>query len=64
MATSLERDAARLYVTYLRHLRHCPRSHLGPACSEGARLRRAWTATQWASLRDRPLPVGEGAGNT
>ncbi len=63
-ATALERDAARLYVAYLRHLRHCPRSHAGPACSEGTRLRKAWTAAQWASLRGRPLPIGEDASNT
>lgn len=60
---ALEREAARLYVTYMRHLRDCPRSHLGPACSDGARLRKAWTAAQWASLRARPLSTGEGASN-
>lgn len=43
---------------------HCPRSHVGPACSEGTRLRKAWTATQWASLRVRSLPIGEDASNT
>ncbi|GGO54151.1 hypothetical protein GCM10012286_63240 [Streptomyces lasiicapitis] len=51
-ATSdLDDQITKLYAAYTEHLRRCPESHVRADCLEGMRLRKAWTAAQWASLK-------------
>ncbi|GGO47551.1 hypothetical protein [Streptomyces lasiicapitis] len=49
--SDLDAQATKLYAAYTEHLRRCPGSHIRADCLEGMRLRKAWTAAQWASLK-------------
>ncbi|MFD9075070.1 MULTISPECIES: hypothetical protein [Streptomyces] len=51
--SELDDQVTKLYAAYTEHLRRCPGSHVRADCVEGMRLRKAWTAAQWASLKAR-----------
>ncbi|MER5304900.1 hypothetical protein ABT039_36290 [Streptomyces lasiicapitis] len=51
--SDLDDQVTKLYAAYTEHLRRCPGSHVRADCLEGMRLRKAWTAAQWAALKAR-----------
>ncbi|MFD9884804.1 hypothetical protein ACFWZT_25445 [Streptomyces alboflavus] len=53
VTSELDDQVTKLYSAYTEHLSRCPRSHVRADCVEGMRLRKAWTAAQWASLKAR-----------
>ncbi|MFD9075464.1 hypothetical protein [Streptomyces lasiicapitis] len=58
-ATSeVDDQVTKLYAAYMEHLGRCPRSHVRADCVEGMRLRKAWMAAQWASLKARRADAG------